>query len=120
MKRLLALVVIASIGHASAAVAGESILTSGARHVQQLAAAETAKTPPPSAARLPAKSVTTVARPPAASYEQEGSNLSKSGMRNRTKVMLFAGLAAGFVGSIWAIDHHVLDITPSSLGTRED
>jgi hypothetical protein len=41
-------------------------------------------------------------------------------MKKSTKMMIYAGLAVGFVASVWAIDHHVLDITPSSLGTRQD
>lgn len=46
--------------------------------------------------------------------------LSQSGLRRRTKAMLFISLAAGFAASAWVIDHKVQDITPSSLGTRED
>ena len=34
--------------------------------------------------------------------------------------MIYIGLAVGFAASAWVIDHHVLDVTPSSLGTRQD
>jgi hypothetical protein len=41
-------------------------------------------------------------------------------MSKTKKSMIFAANAVGFVASVWAIDHHVLDVTPSSLGTRQD
>src|SRR3954454_18497227 len=99
MKRFLACAVIAVIGNASAAFAGESLLTSGTRHVQQIAAA-----------------------PAAASYQEGGGpgNLSKSGHSKMTKVMIYAALGVGFAFSAWEIDRHVLNITPSSLGQRKD
>jgi hypothetical protein len=34
--------------------------------------------------------------------------------------MIMIGAAVAFIGTIYAIDHQVQDITPSSLGTRED
>src|SRR4051812_14082799 len=119
MKRLFVFALIATIANASAVFAGESILTSGARHVQQLAVADAASvaqaTPAPSSGIVVA-----AAKKPETSYSQETGTLSKSGMSKTTKTMIFAAIAVGFAASVWAIDHHVLDVTPSSLGTRQD
>ena len=121
MHRLLVFALVASIGNVSVAFAGESIMKSGTRHVQQLAAAEATTSVQASApAAVPAGAVVTVGKKATPSFQEQGGNLSKSGMRKSTKIMLYAGLAVAFVGSVWAIDHHVLDITPSSLGTRQD
>ncbi len=38
----------------------------------------------------------------------------------RTKMLIGIGVAAAFVGSIWAIAKKSEDVTPSTLGTRED
>ncbi len=38
----------------------------------------------------------------------------------RTKLLIGIGVAAAFVGSIWAIAKKSEDVTPSTLGTRED
>ena len=118
MKRLLVFALVATIANASAVFAGESILTSGARHVQQLAVADassvsTATTPAASGVAVPTQQK-------APSYQQEGGTLSKSGMSKSKKLMIYSAIAVGFVASVWAIDHHVLDVTPSSLGTRQD
>jgi hypothetical protein len=125
MKRLLVFALVASIGNVSAAFAGESILKSGTRHVREMATAEGAAPTLASASQsapsaLPAGVVSTVAKKPTVAYQQDNGNLSKSGMSKGTKILIYAGLAAGFIASVWAIDHNVLDITPSSLGTRQD
>jgi len=119
MKRLLVFALVATIANASAAFAGESILTSGARHAQQLAVADATST---AASTTPAPSGVVVPTPqkPSPSYSQEAGNLSKSGMSKSKKLMIYSAIAVGFVASVWAIDHHVLDVTPSSLGTRQD
>jgi hypothetical protein len=125
MNRLLVFALVASIGNASAAFAEESLLTSGARHVQQIAVADsTASATTASAttaASLPAGSAVTVGKKSSPAFQaQQGGNLSKSGMGKGTKTMIYLGMAAGFVASVYAIDHGVKDITPSSLGTRKD
>jgi hypothetical protein len=52
---------------------------------------------------------------------QEGpAVLSKSSMSKRTKIMIYLAAGVGLAGTAWAIDHQVLDVTPSSLGTRRD
>jgi hypothetical protein len=114
MKRFLACALIAVIGNASAAFAGESLLTSGTRHVQAIAAAPAAATKavPGTAAALPA----------VPSYQEAPGpgNLSKSGHSKATKAMIYAALGVGFGLAAWQIDRHVLNITPSSLGQRKD
>jgi hypothetical protein len=120
MNRLLAFALVASIGNVSVAFAEESLLTSGTRHVQQLAVANP-EAPSSTAATLPGTAVITLGKTAAAAYQQpEGGNLSKSGMKKSTKALLYIGLAVGFAATVWTIDHNVLDVTPSSLGTRQD
>jgi hypothetical protein len=121
MKRFLACAMVAVIGNASAAFAGESLLTSGTRHVQAIAAVPAA--PAASAVKTGLASAGTLAAQPAAPSYQEGpgpGNLSKSGHSKATKAMIYAALGAGFALSAWEIDRHVLNITPSSLGQRKD
>jgi hypothetical protein len=122
MNRLLVIALVASIGHVSTAFAGESILTSGTRHAQQLAVVETSthvSSTATNAASTPGATVT-VGKTQTPSFQQEAGTLSKSGMGKGKKTLLYVGLAVGVAASFWAIDHHVLDITPSSLGTRQD
>jgi hypothetical protein len=118
MNRLLVLALTASVGVASPAFAGESLLTSAARHVQEVAVAQ----PAPAAATAPARQTGTVPLGQTAhpSYQAEGGTLSRSGMSKGKKTLIYVGLAVGFAASVWTIDHHVLDVTPSSLGTRQD
>ncbi len=119
MNRLLVFALVASIGNASVVFAGESILKSGARHVQQIAVADTVSAST-TAATLPAGTAVTVGKKATPSLQAEGGNLSKSEMRKGKKAMIYIGLAVGFAASVWTIDHNVLDVTPSSLGTRKD
>jgi hypothetical protein len=123
MNRLLVIALVASIGNASTVLAGESILKSGTRHAQQLVAAESstqAAAAPANATSAPAGATVAVGKRQTPSFQAEGGTLSKSGMGKGTKAMIYIGLAVGVAASFWAIDHHVLDITPSSLGTRQD
>jgi hypothetical protein len=110
MKRFCAIALLASLVPTSA-FAGEGLLASGARHVQQLAAVPAEVTP---SATTPVKGAQ-----PAAAYQQGGS-LARSGMSKGKKALIYIGLAAVAVGGILTIDKNVLDVTPSSLGTRQD
>ena len=112
MKRLCAIALLASLAPTSAC-AGEGILASGARHVQQLASV-----PADTTASVPAAAKG--AQPAAAAYQAGGGTLSRSGMSKGKKALLYIGLAAVAVGGILTIDKNVLDVTPSSLGTRQD
>lgn len=120
MNRLLVFALVASLGNASMAFAGESILKSGARHAQELAVAESVG----SSVTSPASPtvISTAPRPAAAAsaFQGETGNLSRSGMSKGLKAAIYIGLAVGFAASVWTIDHRVQDNTPSSLGTRKD
>jgi len=111
MKRFCAIALLASLVSTSA-FAGEGILASGARHVQQLAVAPAEAT---TSAATPAKGTK-----PAAAYQQGAGTLARSGMSKSKKALIYIGLAAVAVGGIMTIDKNVLDVTPSSLGTRQD
>jgi len=117
--------VVASFGSSSAAFAGETIMQSASRIVQQ--ASEPADRPATVENRAssvgasrPDGWVNRLTPPSAALLAQGQPGLSKSGMKKRTKAMIFLGLGVGFAASAYAIDHHVLNVTPSSLGTRKD
>jgi|SwirhisoilCB2_FD_contig_31_17793786_length_530_multi_2_in_0_out_0_2 hypothetical protein len=120
MNRFLVCALVASIGNASAAFAGESLLTSGTRHVQQIAIEQSAT----AASTAPASSASpavVAGQKTAPSFQAEGGgNLSKSSHSKATKTLIYAALAVGFAVSAWEIDRHVLNITPSSLGQRKD
>ena len=113
MTRFFVLALVGSLATSSAAFAGDTLVTTGTRHVQQLAAAEIHATAPPNRAQATA---------PKASYQAEGgpSNLSKSGHSTMTKAMIYTALGVGFGLAAWQIDKHVLNITPSTLGQRKD
>jgi len=117
-------VVVASFGSGSAAFAGETIMQSASRIVQQ--ASEPADRPATvenrarsAGASRPDGWVNALAAS-SVTLAQEQPALSKSGMKKRTKAMIFLGLGVGFAASAYVIDHHVVNVTPSSLGTRKD
>ena len=121
MNRLLVFALVASVANASGAFADESIphlggsSRSGTRgHVGMASSAVPAPTP------LAARASVPPASPAAPAYQAEAGTLSKSGMGKGRKMLIYIGLAAGFAASVWTIDHKVLDVTPSSLGTRQD
>ena len=118
MNRLLVFALVASIGNVSAAFAGESLLVSGARHVQQIAVTEPAV--PSAVAANTSVTPAPVGQQATAAYQGSAANLSKSGMSKGKKALIYIGLGVGFAASAWTIDHHVLNVTPSSLGTRQD
>ena len=125
MKRLTVFTLMASLGCGSVAFAGESIMQSASRIVQQ--ASQPADRPATfenraSSARASGPDARTdrLSAPSAELMAQGQPVLSKSGMSRRAKALLYVGLAVGFAASAYEIDHHVLNVTPSSLGTRKD
>jgi len=127
MNRLLMMTLVAALGSASVAAAEESLAQSASRAVKDVVQAQaTPKAEAPAPARRPIPSQATmwasgVAAPNAAvSAGQEPTVLSKSGMGKTKKTMIYLAVGVGFAASIYAIDHHVVDVTPSSLGTRKD
>jgi hypothetical protein len=122
MSRLVALTLVISLYASSLTFAGEGLMQSGVRIVQQQVTQDTS--PAPAVARSPAITdslrSTGFSASNAAAMQEGPAVLSKSGMRKRTKVMIYLGAGIGLFGTAWAIDHKVLDVTPSSLGTRRD
>jgi hypothetical protein len=41
-------------------------------------------------------------------------------MKTRTKVMIYLAAGVRLAAAAWTIDHKVVDVTLSSLGTRKD
>jgi Zn-dependent alcohol dehydrogenase len=104
MIRLLALTLVVSLGSTSMAVAGEGLMQSASRIVQLAAKEPVAATRPVTLAR----------------QSGQPAVLSKSGMKTRTKLMIYLAAGVGLAATAWTIDHKVVDVTPSSLGTRKD
>jgi len=122
-SRVLALTLAASVATTSMAFAGETLAQSGARIIQgigqgELRAAVTKRTrnglPAPSSLERADGAVAEVL------LAQEQPVLSKNGMSKKTKFMIYAAIGAGFALTAYTIDHNVLNITPSTLGTRKD
>ena len=120
MSRLVALTVAMSLGLSSLTYAGDGLMQAVSRIIQREEATR-------SGIRLqadlgsPAEAGRHIVPPAFAAAQQSGQPvLSKSGMRTRTKVMIYLAVGVGLASAAWAIDHKVLDVTPSSLGTRRD
>ena len=112
IRRVLVMAVVISLSHAPLAWAGgETLLSSAMRIVRDAGAREAAALP---GARVAA------ARPAVAAQEQPPGVLGQPGMRKRTKLLLGLAAAAGYLTTMWVVDHRVEDNTPSSLGTRQD
>ena len=121
MSRLVALTVVISLSASPVTFAGEGLMQSGTRIVQQQVAQDARPAPDASrsvAANNSGKSGFSASN--AAAMQEGPAVLSKSGMSKGTKVMIYLAAGVGLAGTAWAIDHKVLDVTPSSLGTRRD
>ena len=127
MIRVLSMTLVAALGSASLAAAEETLAQSASRAVKDAVQAQAA----PNTARValagrPIASQATlwasgaVAPAAAVSAGQEPTVLSKSGMGKAKKTMIYLAVGIGFAASAYAIDHHVVNVTPSSLGTRKD
>jgi hypothetical protein len=118
------LTLIGSLGSSSLAFAEESLLQSGLRIAGEVGrtsvavrASDSPRTLSDSGGRLAPRLTPARAE---ASGGQEGPALSTSGLSKRTKILIWVAAGVGFGAAAYAIDHAVLDITPSSLGTRKD
>ena len=107
MKWLLVFALVFSVGHAPAALAGETLLSSATRLAREAVRHEASSQPKANARTF-------------ASAEQGASGLASSGLSRHSKIMIAVVAAAGFALTAYTIDHKVLDNTPSSLGTRKD
>ncbi len=123
-SRLLVLTLIASVGSGSLAFAEEGRLESGSRIVQEVGRAPSLLAAPNTRTIVASRVATPVNRiDPARSEAREGQEqpvLSKTGMRKRTKIMIYLATGVGFAATAYTIDHKVLNVTPSTLGTRKD
>jgi hypothetical protein len=124
MRRLLILTLLASFGSGSLAFAEEGLLQSGTRIAGELGrtsgtmpASDSRAMPSNPAARLVPRSSPLRGD---ALEGQEQPALAHSGLRKRTKILIFVAAGVGFAAAAYTIDHHVVNITPSSLGTRKD
>ena len=120
MSRVLVCTLVASLMTSSVAFAGESLVQSGARIVDAQAASTSASTALTAASGSSASAGRASVNRQVPMFQQGQPVLSKSGLKRSTKAMIFIGLAVGFAASAYVIDHNVLDVTPSSLGTRLD
>ena len=109
VRRLVVLTLIGSLGGSSFAFAGESLLQSGLRIAGEAGRESAGKTE----ARL------APARAEALQGQGEPAVVN-SPMRKRTKILIYLAAGVGFGLAAYEIDHHVLNITPSTLGTRKD
>jgi hypothetical protein len=107
MSRLLVFGLVASLGHAPAAFAGETLVTTGSRIVRNLARTQS---PPLAGAAARVTEARQTGQP----------GIASSGIRKRTKIAIALGAAAGFAAVAMTIDRKVENTTPSSLGTRQD
>ncbi|MBM3771927.1 MAG: hypothetical protein FJW27_11730 [Acidimicrobiia bacterium] len=120
MKRVVALALALSLGRTSFALAGESLLQVGTRHVEQLVRAEPTSSSAPASSMPAITSIAKTGQPRAAAQQAGPKTLQTSGLRRRTKMLIALGIAAGLVGGTFAIDGGVENNTPSTLGTRRD
>jgi hypothetical protein len=121
-RQLVVLTLIGSLGSSSMVFAGESLLQSGVRIAGEVGRGSVALPAPGLAGRGAGAPGVMPARAEAVDSlgVQGAPAVASSPMRKRTKILIFLAAGVGFGVSAWAIDHHVLNITPSSLGTRKD
>ena len=128
MYRAVVFAVILSLTGTSVAWAGETLVGAAARMVRESPSPLLSQSGPDriSGSKKPGQKRWTLPSLAAAmagasnALEQEQPAVSSTGMRRRTKLLIFLGAAAAFVGTAYTIDHKVEDSTPSTLGTRED
>ena len=123
-RRCFVLTLFAVLGSGSVAFAAESLLQSGSRIVAELGRIPTSTSISDAggvrADRRRGAASRAAAAPADALERLEQPALASSGMRKRTKILIYVAAGVGFAASAYAIDRHVVDITPSSLGTRKD
>jgi len=124
LRRLLILTLLTSFGSGSLAFAEASLLQSGTRIAGALGRTPTTM-PTPDSRAVPANPAgKLVVRSPSLRAErlegQELPALAHSRMRKRTKILIYLAAGVGFATAAYTIDHRVVDVTPSSLGTRKD
>jgi hypothetical protein len=118
MNRLLVFALMISLGNASVAVAGETLLQAATRAAEELVAAEASSAQAAHArAAVPGLNKTTPERQ-RVNFQQAPPGLQSSGLGRGSKLLIGLGIAASFVGIAMAIDSRVEDNTPSTKGER--
>jgi hypothetical protein len=110
MRRVVVFALVLWLGGSPAALAGETLLASASRLAREVARAE-------------ASSRTTSVVAPRnmfAAAQQGMPSVASSGMSRRKKAFIWLAAGVGFAATAYAIDHKVRDVTPSTLGTRQD
>jgi len=102
-----------SVAGSTLAFAGDTLLASAVRAARQLARTDA---PPIVAASAGANALSAQA----AQATQQPSGLAAAGLSRRSKTLIAIGAAVAFGGVAYAIDRHVVNNTPSTLGTRKD
>lgn len=124
MNRLLVLTLIASFGSSSVAFAGEGLAQSASRVVEETVRTQIASTSVGSHAPMISTQASTLLNridgSTQAVFAQEQPVVSKSGLSKSKKTLIYLAIGVGFAASAYTIDRHVLNLTPSSLGTRKD
>ena len=125
MNRLLVLTLIASFGSSSVAFAGEGMAQSASRVIEETARTQaTARlaggSPTPMITTQASTLLSRIDGSKQAVFAQEQPVVSKSGLSKSKKTLIYVAIGVGFAASAYAIDRHVLNVTPSSLGTRKD
>jgi hypothetical protein len=125
MNRLLVLTLIASFGSGSVAFAGEDLVQSASRLVEEAGrtratATAAAGSHAPMIATQASMLLKRIDASKEARFAQEQPVVSKSGMGKGKKTLIYLAIGVGFAASAYTIDRHDLNLTPSSLGTRKD
>jgi hypothetical protein len=121
-RRLLALTLAASLGAGSTMFAEGNLLESASRAVQAMER-EQGMIPAPNVRTTVASEPLAARLDPARRGAQQGEGnpvVSKSRLGKGTKALIYLAIGVGFGVSAFEIDRHVLDVTPSHLGTRQD
>jgi hypothetical protein len=127
MSRLLVFALVFALAGETPALAAETLLQSATRVAEAAARAEASpsnavqtKGDRAAAAERNAEGRTGRLSRGRLQAEQTQPGLEVSGLRKRTKILIGIGAAVGFAAVAYTIDHHVVNNTPSTLGTRKD
>ncbi len=111
MNRILVFALVVSLGHSSVALASGTLLASATRITREVAETQPLQ-------RKNAAAVNAVRTDARLAITQAQGGLASSGMKKRTKVLIWMAAALAFSGGVFLIDRGVEDSTPSSLGLR--
>jgi hypothetical protein len=121
MSRSVALVLVVTLASPAVALAEESLLASATKIARDVARREmptaTSTGSTPRAAKIQKRRAAAFNN---ALAQDQAPALAASGMSKTKKFLIALAAGVGFAATAYAIDQNVQDITPSTLGTRED